>query len=155
VRKISLRGEDPVKSVPSGEWCLAPEPAATSAAGDDATPAPVPPGIRIEEHTHAKKGFRMWIAILPKRVDRAEFERLRDLAQAMGGWYSRPWQGTPGGFAFKDPEAARAFASPAPAGDDAAAPGTPEVPTAAPGAAIAERLRSLADGLESDIANKL
>lgn len=64
----------------------------------------------ISEHTHTKKGFQMWICQLGERVERDEFNRLRDAARALGGWYSRPWGGTPGGFAFKDAAKAQQFA---------------------------------------------
>lgn len=63
----------------------------------------------ISEHVHTKKGFAMWIASAAERVERAEFDRLLNEAKALGGWYSRPWGGTPGGFAFKVEGNARAF----------------------------------------------
>src|SRR3546814_9166243 len=56
----------------------------------------------IEEHTHTKKGFQMFIAIMGARVERETFAALLDAARALGGWYTKPWGGTPGGFAFKD-----------------------------------------------------
>lgn len=63
----------------------------------------------ISEHTHTKKGFQMWIVSIGERVERAEYDRLLSEARALGGWYSRPWTGTPGGFAFKIEDNARAF----------------------------------------------
>lgn len=65
----------------------------------------------IEEHTHTKRGFQMFIVIPTERVERAEFNRLRREAKALGGWYSRKWQSTPGGFAFKESETAERFAA--------------------------------------------
>lgn len=61
------------------------------------------------QHTHTKKGFVMWIASIGERVERPEYDRLLSEAKALGGWYSRPWGGTPGGFAFKAEANARAF----------------------------------------------
>lgn len=144
VRKVSLRADNPAGSLPTAEWSL-------SAPASAPAPAEGPAGLRIEEHTHTKKGFAMFVCVMSDRVARDEFERLRDAAQALGGWYSRPWGRTPGGFAFKDRASAEAFASPT------AAP--PETPGAAPkpardGAAMAAKLRDLADGLSGDIADK-
>lgn len=66
-------------------------------------------GFTLSEHTHTKKGFRMWIASPAERVERETFDSLLIAAKALGGWYSRAWAGTPGGFAFKSEEGARAF----------------------------------------------
>jgi hypothetical protein len=66
---------------------------------------------QITEHTHTTKGFQMWIVSLSARVDRGTFDTLLSRAKSAGGWYSRPWKGTPGGFAFKAEEATRAFAA--------------------------------------------
>lgn len=63
----------------------------------------------IEEHTHTKKGFQMFIVVFADRVDRDTFTSLRTTAQSMGGWYSRQWGDTPGGFAFKDIQTAQKF----------------------------------------------
>lgn len=140
------------------EWMPEPEkPAEPEAAAAIAAPS----GIQIEEHVHTKRGFKMWIVILADRVERDEFDRLRTAAEALGGWYSRPWGKTPGGFAFKSQEAAEAFAgtgSPNP--DPEPDPGKSK-PEAAPSAKapasveIGERLRSIADRMESDITHKL
>jgi hypothetical protein len=75
--------------------------------------APIISGARyaIEEHTHTKRGFQMWIVALSDRVERAEYERLLSAAKASGGWYSRKWGSAPAGFAFKSDEAARDFAT--------------------------------------------
>ena len=147
VSKRKFYGDtDPVKSLPTAEWSLG-EPETAPEAGGAAVG-----GIRIEEHTHTKKGFQMFVCIMPERVDRAEFDRLRDLASNLGGWYSRPWGKTPGGFAFKDRESAETFANPvsdAPAsseGQAAARPGN---------ARLAEKLRDMADRLQGDIAAKM
>jgi hypothetical protein len=75
-----------------------------------AAPTPAACGrFTLSQHTHSKKGFQMWIASLPGRVDRAEYDRLNAAARELGGWYSRPWAGTPGGFAFKVEAKALAF----------------------------------------------
>lgn len=148
VRKIRFY-RDPVDTLPTGaEWCLPPQEPEKAAPDSVTTPA----GIRIEEHTHTKKGFQMHICILPERVDREEFNRLRDLAQALGGWYSKPWAGTPGGFAFKDRAAAETFANP---GDSPSPDGDGPKGGGKPSPEIGERLRSLADGLQRDIDHKL
>lgn len=64
---------------------------------------------RIEEHEHTKHGFTMYLVIPGDRLDREDFKALRDAAKEAGGWYSRQWGSTPGGFAFKERDAAEAF----------------------------------------------
>lgn len=124
-----------------------PEPAATIAGA----------GLfSIEEHTHTKKGFQMFIAIMGDRVERETFTALLDAARTLGGWYTKPWGGTPGGFAFKDEAKARQFvadhgegdATPSAAGE-VRAPVAPRAP--APG--IADKLRKLADGMQGQVDN--
>ena len=66
--------------------------------------------FRIEEHMHTKKGFLMFLVIPAERVEREHFEQLRDACKAAGGWYSHKWGKTPGGFAFKQRDAAEQFA---------------------------------------------
>ncbi len=92
---------------------------AKAAPPTDEKPAPAPTGenggnvaglFRISQHTHTKKGWQMWICELAERVERADFDRFLSAAKERGGWYSRAWQGTPAGFAFKSEAAARAFA---------------------------------------------
>lgn len=97
----------------------------------------------IEEHTHTKKGFQMFIVILASRVDRDEFNALRDKAQSLGGWYSRKWGTTPAGFAFKQQESAESFLNDAPAPTD---------PTPTPG--LGDKLRTLADKMQGAIDHK-
>ncbi len=105
-------------------------------------------GMRLEEHKHTTKGFQMFIAIMPGRVERDEFNRLLDAAKLLGGWYSRPWNGTPGGFAFKDRAKAETFVT----GQPAAESSETVSPRAAPG--MGDKLRELADRLQSDIDHK-
>jgi predicted RNA methylase len=107
-------------------------------------------GYTIEEHTHTKRGFQMFIVILVGRVDRDEFNALRDGAKAVGGWYSRAWQSTPGGFAFKESEAAQSFADTLGGSiPDGSSPRAPKTINNAP------KLRELADNMQSAIDNKL
>lgn len=111
--------------------------------------AETPGGITIEQHTHTKKGFQMHICILPNRVERSEFEALRSKAEALGGWYSKPWGKTPGGFAFKVESDAMAFA-----GLDVAAPSPQAVAMEqAPrvGAGMAAKFNEMADAMQKDI----
>lgn len=67
-------------------------------------------GVTISQHTHTKKGFEMWIVTIADRVSKERFMELLARAREDEGWYSRPWNGTPGGFAFKDEEKAKEFA---------------------------------------------
>lgn len=155
VRKVNLYGRGAV-SIPTGEWSLNPPAAAPASKAPTAAPSAAisaPSGMRIEEHTHTKLGFQMWIAILPGRVDREEFDRLTAAAKVLGGWYSRPWGSTPGGFAFKVQASAEAFAGSEPS---EAVPTEEAAPMPRPAAeGTADRLRALADRMTDDIAAKL
>lgn len=55
----------------------------------------------IEEHTHSKKGFQMFICVLSERVEREEYLHLLGQAKALNGWYTRKFGKCPAGFAFK------------------------------------------------------
>lgn len=77
-------------------------------------PAPVAGGsgtAHVEKHHHTKKGFDMWLVILDNRVERDEFDKIRDNCKRAGGWYSRQWGKAPGGFAFDNESAANEFAA--------------------------------------------
>ncbi|MDR7061196.1 MULTISPECIES: hypothetical protein [unclassified Sphingopyxis] len=97
-------------------------PAKPAAATRDIPPSAAGGLFTIEEHTHTKKGFQMHIAIMGERVDRDTYDALLSAARPLGGWYSKPWGGTPGGFAFKDGAKARQFV----AEQGGAAPGSNE-----------------------------
>lgn len=114
-------------------------------------------GFAIEKHFHTKGGFDFWLAVSAERVEREQFERQRDAAKAGGGWYSRAWGKTPGGFAFKSESAALAFVE-AEGGapmiaDNVEAPAMTRSP-AAPAPAIGDKLRGFADSLAPAIADK-
>jgi len=78
---------------------------------DAPAPAATSTTCEIQQHYHTKRGKDFWLVVLTDRVDRDEFERLRDCCQAAGGWYSRKWGKVPGGFAFETERGARAFAN--------------------------------------------
>tara|TARA_R110000772_G_C13284254_1_gene437433 strand:+ start:28 stop:2118 length:2091 start_codon:yes stop_codon:yes gene_type:complete len=103
-------------------------------------------GVTIEEHTHTKKGFQMWIVILSGRVERSVFISLREQAKVFQGWYSRKWGTAPAGFAFKSLEDAEKFVSLCLGGD---------TPPEGPKPDKADKLRSIADNMQSAIDNKL
>lgn len=56
----------------------------------------------IEQHTHSKKGFQMFICVLSEKVEREEYLHLLGQAKELNGWYSRKFGKCPAGFAFKD-----------------------------------------------------
>lgn len=106
----------------------------------------------IEEHTHTKKGFQMFIVIMSQNVDREEFNRLRSEAQALNGWYSRKWGSTPCGFAFKDQSIAEQFLNEQFGNSPELPPNGKDTPK--PNTHQADKLRTLADKLESQIQAK-
>lgn len=101
----------------------------------------------VQKHHHTKRGFDFWLVVPGERLDRAGFEAARDAAQALGGWYSRKWGTTPGGYAFKDEETAIKFAS-----DGITA--TPAEATA-PRQDVADKMRGFAENMQGEIDNKL
>lgn len=107
----------------------------------------------IEEHTHTKKNFQMFIVVMAEHVDRDEFNRLRDEAQALGGWYSRKWGSTPCGFAFRDLATAEQFLSEQ-FGGDTPPTGTDDPKPAKPDTHKANKLRSIADKMQPVIDSK-
>lgn len=110
------RGNDIAERVPYGEWAVPDgQPFVTGNADrakTDAAPASAETcgGFAIEEHTHTKRGFQMWIVSPETRVDRETFSAWLVKAKERGGWYSRKWGSTPAGFAFKEQDAAQEFA---------------------------------------------
>lgn len=141
--------------IPMGEWHIA-EPAAAKETAPAAVAASVvmPSGMTIEKHVHTKKGFDMWIVILPGRVERAEYDRLLEKAKGAGGWYSAKWGTTPAGFAFKSEAAANEFAN-----GDAVSVAEPvdqvdaPKPVVSARPSIADKLRTVAEGMQKDIDN--
>lgn len=115
--------------------------------------------FRLSKHVHTRKGFEMWIAEMAERVERDEFNRLLSAAKALGGWYSRPWGDTPGGFAFKSETKALEFI-----GSDNPSGGAPiggndrgrqeAKREAIPAVNLAEKLRSMAEALQPAIDDK-
>ncbi len=122
-----------------------------------AAPEPVQGGgFEIQKHHHTKRGFDYWLVVLADRVERDEFERLRDSCKAAGGWYSRKWGRSPGGFAFREQEQAGAWAVQEFGGDDT--PPDPgkrrSEPQARPDAAKAAKFREMADKVRAEVEAK-
>jgi predicted RNA methylase len=113
----------------------------------------------IEKHIHTLKGFEMWICTMQERVERAEYDSLLAEAKALGGWYSRAWNGTPAGFAFKKEAAALAFAGGQdPAPSEGPKPGKPKAesaPETDKGQAMADKLEAMAESLSAKIQERL
>jgi protein-L-isoaspartate O-methyltransferase len=90
----------------------------------------------IVEHHHTKRNTVIYIVCLADRVETAEFETLRHSAKQAGGWYSRAWHGSPGGFAFGTATEAGTWAADTFSGQD---------PVADLNNATAERFRETAN----------
>jgi hypothetical protein len=71
--------------------------------------APSSTAATVQRHVHTRKGTTFFLVVLKDRVERDEFERLRDACKSRGGWYSRQFGATPGGFAFEEELAANEF----------------------------------------------
>ncbi|GHB33983.1 hypothetical protein GCM10007094_23690 [Pseudovibrio japonicus] len=129
-------------SIPVGQW-------GPSFDEKQATPAhsEASANFTIEQHTHTKKGFDMWICIMPERIERSEYDALLQKAKELGGWYTRKWGKTPAGFAFKALQAAEDFAR-----GEAPTNSQSHQPTVDPRIA---RFRNLADKMQADIDHKL
>lgn len=79
----------------------------------NAQPSTGSAGATITATKHTKHGYPIWVVQLANRVDRPEFERLRDACKALGGWYSSyRGGGAIPGFTFKDEGSAKKFAHP-------------------------------------------
>lgn len=160
--RVSKTRADYLKSRCDLEWPAAFTAEDRAEAEADQVAAPVASGrFTVERHTNTRKGFQYWLCIMAERVERAEYDALLSAARALGGWYSRPWAGLPGGFAFKVEAKALAFVAGQGGGDDtpgrvapvdqpAVAPAAPVTPSAG----LGDRLRTLADGMAGDIAHK-
>lgn len=132
-----------IESLPTGEWCV-PE----AVQQTTAKPTTNTTNAHIEQHTHTKKGFLMHIVVLDTRVDRATFLEYAETAKSLGGWYSKQWGSTPGGFAFLEASQADQFI--------ALISGTPpDDNTPKPTKGNGEKFRTMADKLTNQIADKL
>ena len=103
------------------------------------------PRFTIAEHVHTSRGIPIFICVVDERFDCTEFSALRNQARKQGGWYFRPWESAPGGFAFMDRAAAERFAEPAGLDDAEEADSAPE-----PVPPIAAKLRALAEDRDGD-----
>lgn len=110
-------------------------------------------GYEIQQHYHTKRQCDIWAVVLTVRVDRAEFETLRDSAKSAGGWWSNKWGTFPGGFCFDSESAATDWAVKTfGGGEGAELPSEPQPTSPAKlDTLIAENLRSAADNLQDKI----
>lgn len=65
----------------------------------------------VQKHYHTKRGVDFWLVVLSDRIERPEFETIRNKCKAAGGWYSRKWGSAPGGFAFDNQDDAETFSA--------------------------------------------
>mgnify|MGYP000365576461 CR=1 FL=1 len=138
-----------IESLPMGEWRI-PEASAQKRSAKPAQTCSTGSSYSIEEHTHTKKGFQFFIVVMNDRVERDRFLELKAAAIAAGGWYSRQWGKTPGGFAFEEEEAAKKFAA-----DNLGGDSSPDPEPQKPKSGKPEKMRNLAKRLEQKAAEKL
>ena len=111
-------------------------------------------GYSIQKHHHSKRGFDFWLVVLADKVEREQFEALRDSCKAAGGWYSRRWGKTPGGFAFKEQEQAGAWAVQEFSDHDSDPNGSGPAPEPRRNTDKAEKFREMADKLDAEVTAK-
>jgi predicted RNA methylase len=138
VRKHTLNAET-LAGLPMGEWSLG----ENRTANVPTRPAQAVGNVTIEQHTHTKKGFEMFIVILADRVERETYLDLLTKAKGLGGWYTRKWDATPAGFAFKIEANAEEFA--AMIGGDNTPPSAPTSPN------MAGKFQDMADKMQPAI----
>jgi hypothetical protein len=149
-----------IDCVPVGDWKVpsATKPAKTAAPKQEKASGAAQSAGAIEEHTHTKHGFQMFIVSLSDRMDRADFLSMKAAAVNLGGWYSRKWGSTPCGFAFKELSTAQTFAADNLGGGidgpSIVADSSADKPENKP-VDISEKLSVLADKLQPTIDNKL
>jgi len=119
------------------------------------TPTATATSYEVQKHHHTKKDFDFYIVVMAERVERGEFVRLRDSCKAAGGWYSRNFGKTPGGFAFKEREQAGAWAIQEFSGPDSVPPDTQPPPKPKQSTVDPAKLRTLAENLTPQIEAKL
>jgi hypothetical protein len=74
-----------------------------------ATPGAVMPGMALVTHFHTKRAAQVYVVTMAERVARDTYTTLLAAAKARGGWYAASYQGSPAGFMFTSPDAARDF----------------------------------------------
>lgn len=83
----------------------------TTSAAADGSDEPAAGGYAIQKHWHDKRRFDFWLIVPAVRMSAEAFDAKRASCEAAGGWYSRKWGKTPGGFAFKSEQAAKEWAT--------------------------------------------
>jgi hypothetical protein len=160
VRKVPVGYLDPVDLAAPGSISpalLAPEEANGSDCAAPAVVSLASGGYTLSKHYNERKGFDFWLAVPAERINDEAFAAELARCKDAGGWYSRKWGTTPGGFAFKVEGSAVAFV------EGSELPPSPDRPegststTAAPRVqvSIAPRLRELAESLEDDAKGKM
>ena len=126
-------------------------PEAPATAASVAPVAPVATGghVRFEIIATENKRGPFHLVVPKERADRTTFEAQRDKARESGGWYSRKWGKTPGGFGFDNLDVAERFAASV-FGDDA----PPPTPPTRQRDDEAQRLEFLADKMQGGIDHK-
>jgi len=66
--------------------------------------------VKVVAQVHTKKGHTFYI-VKTNRVSREVYQSTRELCEDAGGWYSRKFGKSPGGYAFEKESDAQAFAA--------------------------------------------
>lgn len=112
------------------------------------------PAMEVQKHFHTKRNVDIWACVLTGRIERAEFDQLRDSCKAAGGWWSSKWGEFPGGFCFSTEEAARTWKGEGGDNGGGSDDGPSDPPTLKPQpASPAAKLRALAERQADKIEN--
>ena len=68
-------------------------------------------GFDLSTNHHSKRGIDIYTASPNNRVSKEDYQDMNNKAKRLGGWYYKPYQGTPGGFHFPTEDARSKFVS--------------------------------------------
>lgn len=68
-------------------------------------------GFELSTNFHSKRGIDIYTASPVNRVERDQYNDMNRKAKQLGGWYYKPFRGTPGGFHFPTEDARSKFVS--------------------------------------------
>ena len=102
--------------------------------------------FELSTNYHSKRGYDVYTASPQDRFDSETFRDLSSKAKRLGGWYYKPYKGTPGGFHFENEESREKFLG-LTEGENADVSARLEEDKRLKSASAAERMNAMADRL--------